>query len=161
VTIPYHKILVPLDGSELAAQAIPHAEEIARGLGAKLILTQIIETIAGFMVAPLATGGGPSVGVMVKDDEGQSQALDAAREYLERVADSLRHRKIEVEVDLDTGDPATRIVDYADANAIDLIVMSTHGRTGVGRWTHGSVTNKVLQAAPCAVMVVRPTDSPG
>jgi nucleotide-binding universal stress UspA family protein len=56
-----------------------------------------------------------------------------------------------------SGDPAIQIIDYADANAIDLIVMSTHGHTGMARWRFGSVANKVLQAVSCTVVVVRPS----
>lgn len=164
MSIPYKKILVPLDGSELAAQALPHAEEIARALGAKLILYQVVEVPAAFMAAPTAIGsssplvgvGVGRVGVMVGDDEGQRHAMDDAEAYLTRLVISLQHQKFDAEADMNAGDPAAYIVDYAAAHAIDLIVMSTHGRTGVGRWIYGSVANKVLQAAPCAVLVVRP-----
>jgi len=165
MTVPYKKILVPLDGSELAAQALPHAEEIARTSGAKLILSQIVDTNVEFVVAPMGSGssgssigvGAGGVGVVISNDPRQQQAIDEAKAHLERLAASLQHRKIATAVDINTGDPATRIVDYAAANDVDLIVMTTHGRTGIGRWTHGSVTNKVLQAAPCALLVVRPT----
>jgi nucleotide-binding universal stress UspA family protein len=156
-----------LDGSELATQALPHAEEIARSLGAKLILYQVVETPPGFVAAPTGTtAGGPSIAVGVGrvgvdivggDDENHLRAMNEAEAYLERLAASLHHRQIDAEIDINTGAPATYIVDYAAANAIDLMVMSTHGRTGVGRWIYGSVANKVLQAAPCAVLVVRPT----
>jgi nucleotide-binding universal stress UspA family protein len=166
MTLPYQKILVPLDGSELAAQALPHAEEIARGMGAKLILAQIVETRVGFVVAPVGTASsGPGIGrgaggfgVVVGDDLGQMAAMDEANAHLDRLAASLKHRGIDTTVDINTGDPATCIVDYAVANAVDLIVMSTHGRSGLSRWAYGSVANKVLQAAPCPVLVVRPTD---
>lgn len=167
MTIPYKKILVPLDGSELAAQALPHAEEIARAAGAKLILSQIVETNMEFVVAPVGVGssgpsvgvggGGVGVGVVIEEDPGQQQAIDEAKAHLDRLAASLQHQKIATEVDINTGDPAACIVDYAADNDVDLIVMTTHGRTGIRRWTHGSVTNKVLQAAPCAVLVIRPT----
>ena len=167
MSIPYKKILVPLDGSALAIQALPHAEEIARSLGAQLILYQVVESPAGIVAAPTGTtSGGPSVAVgvghvgmnvMGDDDERHKRAMDEAAAYLARLVTSLQHRKIAAKADMNTGDPATYIVDYAAANAIDLIVISTHGRTGVGRWIYGSVANKVLQAAPCAVLVVRST----
>lgn len=167
MSLPYQKILVPLDGSELAAQALPHAEEIARGLGAKLILYQVVAMPPGFMAAPTGTtAGGPSIAVgvgrvgvdiMGGDDENHLRAMDEAEAYLARLATSLHHRKTDADIDINTGDPATYIVDYAAANAIDLIVMSTHGRTGVQRRIYGSVATKVLQAAPCAVLIVRPT----
>lgn len=170
MSVPYQKILVPLDGSELAAQALPHAEQIAQGSGAQLILSQIVETHVGFVVAPVGTGAsgpgvgagaggiGVGVGVAVDEEQEQQQAIDEATAHLERLATSLQHRKIDTMVDVNTGDPATRIVDYAAANDVDLIVMSTHGRSGLSRWAYGSVANKVLHAAPCPVLVVRPAD---
>lgn len=160
----YKKIVVPLDGSELAAQALPHAEEIARGAGAQLILLRVVENPVRMMAAiPGLAGSGGSVGAgsigvvaVGLDSDAHRQALDDAKTALESLAASLRHRKINAVADIDTGDPASRIVDYAVANAVDLIVMSTHGRTGMARWTHGSVATKVLHAAPCAVFTVRP-----
>ncbi len=165
MTVPYQKILVPLDGSALSARALPHAEAIARGSQAKLVLTQSVGTPVEFVAVPTGMGatgtdisagvGGVGVGVTAPNEEAHSRALDEAQDYLERLATSLRHKKLDVAVDVNTGDPATSIISYAAENAVDLIVMTTHGRTGLGRWTYGSVTNKVLQAAPCPVLVVR------
>lgn len=164
MAVPYKKIVVPLDGSELAAQALPHAEEVAHGSGAQLILLRVLENPVRKLAAiPGMGGNGPGMGAGAAglvtvdlDDEEQRQALDDAKASLETLAASLRHRKINVEAEIDIGDPASRIVDYAAANRVDLIVMSTHGRSGLARWTHGSVAHKVLQAAPCAVFMVRP-----
>lgn len=168
MSVPYKTILVPLDGSDLSAQALPHAQAIAQGAQAKLVLSRITEPPTEFVAVPAGIGttgtgtgagiGNVGVGVAASDDEAHRRKLDEAQAYLERLAADLRLQKLEVAVDINTGDPATGIVDYAAANSIDLIVMSTHGRTGLGRWTYGSVTNKVLQAAPCAVLVVRPID---
>ena len=162
----YKKILVPLDGSELAAQALPHAEEIADGTGAQLILLQIVVDQRSLVVTQTTSGMSGSgvlvgaVGVNVipapQSQDIHNQAMDEAKRDMDELAVSLRHRKIDATSDIDTGDPATCILDYAAANEIDLIVMSTHGRTGVRRWAYGSVANKVLQAASCAVLIVRP-----
>ena len=162
----YKKILVPLDGSELAAQALAHAEEIAHNAGAKLVLLRVLENPLRFLTA-LPSMGGQGIGVgagasamsvvaLTRDDAARRQALDDAKQGLDEVAGSLQHRKVETETEIDIGDPASMIVDYAAAHDVDLIVMSTHGRTGIKRWAYGSVANKVLQAAPCAVFVVRP-----
>lgn len=169
MTATYTKILVPLDGSELAAQALPRAEELARETGAQLILLRVLETSTSFLTA-LPTAGGPGMGsgtglntigvvAINRDDAGHQQILDDAKESLDDLAASLRHRKVAAEAEIDTGDPATQIVDYAATHAVDLIVMSSHGRTGLARLTHGSVASKVRQAATCEVMVVRPVFS--
>lgn len=162
----YKKILVPLDGSDLAAQALPHAEKIAADSGAKLILLRVVENNPHFALAPAAmVGAGLTTGVgtgnvglvmLPTDDDAHRQAMDEAKQSLDLLAEELRYRQIDAEASIDTGDPATQIVDYAADNGVDLIVMSTHGRTGIRRWTYGSVAAKVLQAAPCAVMIVRP-----
>lgn len=165
----YTKILVPLDGSELAAQALPQAEEIARKMGAPLILFRVLEDSVRLMAA-LPTPGGMGIGggagatmlgvVSVNvDDEAHRQAATDASEALDELATSLHHRKVAAEAVIDTGDPAKQIVAYADAHDVDLIVMSSHGRTGLARLAYGSVANKVLQTAPCEVMVVRATSN--
>ena len=99
--------------------------------------------------------GGGSISSLA-DEISHIQAMDIDKRTVDDLATSLQHRKICAEGDIDTGDPAMRILHYAEANHMDLIVMSTHGRTGLSRWVYGSVANKVLQAAPCPVMVVRP-----
>ncbi|MEZ4868547.1 MAG: universal stress protein [Caldilineaceae bacterium] len=167
MSIPYRKILVPLDGSEFALQALPHAEAIARGLGAQLIVFEVVQDptlLLGIASGVGMTGsgggvGGGAIGVapFPADAETHTKAMDEAKEALDELVTSLRHRKINAVADIDAGNPAAKIIDYATEHEIDLIVMSSHGRTGVQRWTYGSVANKVLHAAPCALLVVRPT----
>jgi len=165
----YTKILVPLDGSELAAQALPRAEELARETGAQLILFRVLEDSVRLMAA-LPTPGGMGIGgaegttmlgvvSVTVDDEAHRQAVTDATEALDELATSLHHRKVDAKAEIDTGDPAKQIVAYADAHDVDLIVMSSHGRTGLARLAYGSVANKVLQTAPCEVMVVGATSN--
>jgi nucleotide-binding universal stress UspA family protein len=74
---------------------------------------------------------------------------------LEELSINLRFHHIAVKPIVQVGQAADEIVDYAQAHPIDLIVMSTHGRTGVQRWLMGSVASKVMAAAPCPVLLVR------
>lgn len=161
--VPYTKILLPLDGSEFSAQALPHAEAIVSAHGAELILFEVIEdplrlmvTAPGISVATTGSSGIIGVGPTKPDDKFHIEAMDAAKRSLDELVTSLKHRKVNAVADIDTGDPAECIVDYAAGHDVDLIVMNTHGRTGVRRWVYGSVTRKVLEAAPCSVLVVRP-----
>ncbi|MBV7331649.1 universal stress protein [Chloroflexi bacterium TSY] len=163
MSIPYKKILLPLDGSEFAAQALPHAEAVASAHGAALILFEVINDPLRIMATPPGVGSARASGTSIvgigparADDAQHQQAMDEAQRNLGELVTSLRHRKIDAVADIDSGDPATCIVDYASAHDVDLIVMNTHGRTGIQRWAYGSVTSKVLQAAHCAVLVVRP-----
>lgn len=153
MALPYKKILLPLDGSEFSTEALPHAEEIARSSGAQLVLFQVIPDTNDVLEPAESLGVFFSIS---HDDARRNQALDIAQRYLDDLATSLRHRQIDARSDIGSGDPATAIVDHARHEEIDLIVMSTHGRTGLARWAYGSVAHKVLQAAPCAVLVVRP-----
>lgn len=161
----YKKILVPLDGSLLSAQALSHAEEIARGSHAQLILLRVVESHVKIGALPgignYGMGGGVGAGTVglidaTIDDEAHQQALNEAEAALADLVPDLHYRKVEAVVEILTGDPADRIVDYADTHDIDLIVMSTHGRSGMARWRFGSVANKVLHEASCAVVLVRP-----
>ena len=77
-----------------------------------------------------------------------------ARHYLESVAETLRAQGYNVHVRVELGEPAQEIAKVARAIAADMIVISTHGRSGISRWLFGSVTAKVLSGAPCPVLVV-------
>ena len=162
----YKKIVVPLDGSELAAQALPHAEQIARGAHAQLVLLRVVEGHVKIGAVPgmgnYGMGGGVGAGAvgLIKsaiDDPAHRQALDEAEAALTALVPDLHHRKVDAVVEVLSGDPAIQIVTYAETHDVDLIVMSTHGRSGMARWRFGSVANKVLHEASCAVVVVRPS----
>lgn len=144
----YEKIMVTLDGSTFAAQALPHALALAGVYGSELILLR---------VAPIATPlkDFVHVGSLLHGDEHQAQWLDEANEAMRVLAEELRLQKFSVTTVVEVGLPAETIIDYAEAHNVSLIVMSTHGRTGLSRWVYGSVADKVLRAAPCPVFLVR------
>lgn len=152
MTVLYQKILVPLDGSELAKQALPHAELLAQKNGATLILLQLVPHINELV----ALTHGMEFGIKALDQR-QQGLVDEASVALQHVVDDLKVHHIEAKALVDVGDPALRITNYAEVNGVDLIVMSTHGRTGIQRWVMGSVANKVVAVAPCPVLLVRPT----
>src|ERR1700674_54485 len=129
-------ILVPLDGSALAEQALPFAERVARATRARLLLARVVPP---FSAAETSIEGSIAI---------------AARENLEEVAEKLRRAEITVEVALREGDAATQIVRTVEAGDADLIIMSTHGRSGVGRWLYGSVADAVIRMAQVPVMLI-------
>jgi nucleotide-binding universal stress UspA family protein len=144
------RILVPLDGSEIGEAAIPLVKPLARDLGAELVLFQA--------VAPIRVSAAQfedSWADIVQQDE--EARRDAIAVYLEEIGKSLREDGLNVSIAIGSGSPADQIIDYADSSAIDLIGMSTHGRSGIGRWVLGSVTDKVLHAGNTPVLVVRAT----
>jgi len=136
----FNKILVPLDGSRVGEGAVPHAEAIARKWEAQLVLIHVVEP------APWPTTNN----VITARDEKQVQA---ALTYLDGFMTKMRDRNFRVNIHLATGYPAEEITRYVDANAVDLIAISTHGRSGVGRWAIGSVTDKLLYSCNIPILV--------
>lgn len=144
----YQNILVPLDESELAELAIPHAKELAKRYNSRITLMEVAE--ARFICTEPGVGGPVVVELM-----DYNQLLAEAKQYLEKMADLLRKEGLTVDTVVKTGDPASWICDYADAEKIDLIVMSTHGRSGISRWVYGSVADRVLRGAKTPVLLIR------
>lgn len=144
--VEYKKIMVTLDGSDFAAQALPLAQTLAKNFAADLILFRAVPAM-DVMSAPLQ--------VVQFMDERQQRMVNEATEVMESLAQSLEHQGVRTEAVIEVGDAAEAIVDYAKDHEVDLIVMSTHGRTGLARWVYGSVAHKVLQGAPCSVFLVR------
>jgi len=141
------RILVPLDGSEIAEQVLPQVRSLARAVGAEVMLFRV----AVEQPATMITGDWfflPGDGQFA-DEEQKAQA------YLEQVAVSLRGEGIQVSTATGVGPVASAIIDYAQANHIDLIAMCTHGRTGLARWAFGSVADKVLRAGGTPILLVR------
>ncbi len=142
------KILVPLDGSGPGESAIPYAEALAQASGAELVLAQVLE--------PAITWGSYEGYASYRAPEDWETRKASATAYLDDVGKQLKERGITASSVVVLGSPAEQIIDYAKANSIDLIAMSTHGRSGIGRWVFGSVADKVLHAGDTPVLVVRP-----
>jgi nucleotide-binding universal stress UspA family protein len=147
-------ILVPLDGSELSERALLYAESIIEEDG-HMILMLVVEPV-DVIIGPSGFAGGPALipGVTQSEYE-QEEIVKHAQDYLSQIATKINKTKIEIETIVQVGKPEDEIVDFATNSSIDAIVMSTHGRTGLSRWFMGSVTQKVLGAAPCPVFVIR------
>ena len=140
----YKRVLIPLDGSALAEQALPHAVSQARHFQAELILLRVVE--------PFAHARGMSLSVLKKMKQ---QAHAWAGEYLESlVADSEEQGVLVQKVTID-GRPHTAIAEFAESNQVDLIVMSTRGQSGLNRWLMGSVADRVVRGAKIPVLLVR------
>jgi nucleotide-binding universal stress UspA family protein len=155
----YAHILTPLDGSAVAAQALEHAVAIALHSQAKLTLVQVIPDVTTVATESVT----PPVGTMSFEKFATSYDLSSmqeawineARGALHESVDRLAAAGVNATSIVLQGSPAEAILSYAEAEAIDLIVMSTHGRGGVARLIYGSVATQVLRSAPCPVLVVR------
>lgn len=140
-------VILPLDGSPLAEGAREHAVNCCTALGAELLLVRVVKPIA--LYASEGVAATLTYDPMV-DLEGEAEA------YLERQEASLRGGSLkEVRHRVLIGDPAQQIVRLAEKTEGSLVVMSTHGRSGLARWAVGSVTEKVVRHSGRPVLVVR------
>ena len=154
----YRKILLTHDSSELADTAITHAAEIARATGASVLVLHAVDSVADAMVQMTAgsTWGATEATVQVAEQAVAAQR-DEAEQTLERVATALRAAGVvNVSTLVVEGDAGTAIVDTAQREACDVIVMATHGRSGIVRTLLGSVADHVVRHAGCAVLLCRP-----
>ena len=148
----YKKILVPLDESELSEHALGPLMEVATSPSdVHVILLEVVE--------PPTTlyAGGP--GAISAAQESQQQAEATAAAYLGKIASRLKKKKLSVKTAVVVGIPADVILDYAHQKRVDLIIMSTHGRSGISRWFFGSVAEKVTRHATTPVLISPPHGS--
>ena len=137
----FHKILIPLDGSKEAEKAIDYALPLAKQLDSKVL-------VARFVDMPFVIGGYPV------PRETIDQELSLTRHYLEHMKAKLEAEGLPVEISSPHLEPAAGILQLAESEGIDLIVMTSHGRTGLTRFFIGSVAERVCRHACCPVLIV-------
>jgi nucleotide-binding universal stress UspA family protein len=142
------KILVPLDGSALAECSLQNLKIVTAGESpAEVILLKVVEPInpsdahiwaqAGYMFADL-----------------MNRKKDDASAYLSHIVETLAKTGISARAEVVSGMPAESILDFADKNNVDLILISTHGRSGISRWAFGSVADRVVSHAKIPVLLI-------
>jgi nucleotide-binding universal stress UspA family protein len=149
------KILVPLDGSQLAERVLEPALALAEAVQSDVVLLRIVpgrEPLPESMT-PSGEQVESALGAVVNQERVDAEA------YLQRVYGDQPNQRLFFDVQSTEGDVADAIISYADEHNIDLITMSSHGRSGIGRWLHGSVAEKVLRGANCATLIVRAPQS--
>jgi nucleotide-binding universal stress UspA family protein len=145
----FNKIVVPLDGSPLAEQALPTALALATAFDSEIYLIHIV---TNYLVPPY--GIDYQLGESFRD-----VALRESHDYLTKIKANLQaDYPGPVETRVIEGLVAENILDFADYQSADVIIMGTHGRSGIGRWVFGSIAERVLRAAPCPVLLIRADD---
>lgn len=134
-------LLVPHDGSDLADRVLPYVAGLARRAGGRVVL-----------VRATAPGGFPTF----PSEEAHRAAIRLDQEGLDAVAEKLRDDGLAVEAHVEADDPARAILAAAERHGADLIALSTHGRSGLGRWVYGSVADRVLRHADVPVLLIPP-----
>lgn len=155
----YEHLLVALDGSQAAERVLEHAEALAKAFGSDITLLRAM--LSPEMVIAETSTGDAAVGQVAPTVDPQP-VLDAdhssVREYLDQIAERLRHHNLNVTIDSTEGPANTVIVERAKDLGVSLILMTTHGRGGLGRMVFGSTADSVLRHAPCPVLLVRITE---
>lgn len=156
----FQRILVPLDGSRLSAQALPYSVEIAKRFDSEVILVRVIPP-AGLVIAPQISAMEGSVATDLIAQEAQVKDVDNAahaKRYLMNWVQSLKAQGVKCSYQVTIGTPAKSIMELIDAQQIELIVMMSHGKGWFKRALIGSVAEAVLHGSNVPVLVIRPKD---
>lgn len=139
----FERVLVPLDGSSLAESVLPHVVAFAKAFGSNCKLVRVLE--------------GPATEDEVRPVDPLDWRIKKAQatSYLEEQAESLREAELDAEIVVLEGTPAARICEYAQEEGIGLIIMSSHGQSGISRWNVSSVVQKTAQRAHTSILIVR------
>jgi nucleotide-binding universal stress UspA family protein len=150
---PEKQILVPLDGSDLAEQALPYVVDHAKLSDAEVTLIRVCER--PFVVSDYAEASMP-----LNWEEHvrhiREYCKQVSTQYLGEVEKQLKDAGLKVKSEILTGNPANEIIEYANKTPYGLIVIATHGRSGLTRWAYGSVADRVLHGVSSPIFLVRP-----
>ena len=147
--------MVPLDGSELAECVLPHVEAFIEGCHVNhFVFVRVVEPVAAFY-----SGDYPISPEVMKERETAEEKI--ARDYLDLVVSRLEHESTELFSEVLVGNVASSLADFSANYEFDLILIATHGRSGVNRWVRGSIADKVLRSSNIPVLMVRAPGSEG
>jgi nucleotide-binding universal stress UspA family protein len=150
--VEFRKVVIALDGSPFAETSILYAEQLIKGAGAEVILLLVSEPP---MVPPSWSRDAESHRREYQERlaaELQQQAL----EYLEKAKTAFTRKRIKVRPHAVVGMPGETVIEFAQKENVDVVALTTHGRSGVSRWVHGSVASKIAQECERPVLLVRP-----
>lgn len=145
----YQHILVPLDGSEVAECVLPHLRAIGDGCNAKKItLVRVVE--------PLHMYGGVESGISPEERHRiDDSAKKIARTYLEQIAERLKQDGLGVDYEVPYGKVIDEIAGFVKENGVDLVILSTHGKSGVSRMVWGSMADRILRSIHVPILMIR------
>jgi nucleotide-binding universal stress UspA family protein len=146
----YKKIMVPLDGSKLAECVFPHLETIVKCDSPEVIVVQAVE--------PLSVPYGREVSQFTSLEQVKAfethQKVEAEK-YLKKIVARLRKTGVKAKAEVIYGKAGEALGDYANKNDIDLVIIATHGRSGISRWVWGSVADRLVRSVCVPVLMVR------
>ena len=141
----YTKILIPIDGSKFSENIFPQTNKFVEIFNSKILFLHVMDTrlTENFAVAK---------DIFVHEEKTARQDI---KSYFTSLENKVKESKITYELLIEKGDPAEVICDLAEKNEVDLIAMSTHGRSGISRWTVGSVADRVLRVSSKPLLLTR------
>ena len=146
----YKKIMVPLDGSNLAECVLPHVESLVKaGQVGEVVFARVAEPYNFNLMSGEEL---PKAEDIVRFD---AEARAGAEKYLQTVVDRAKTNGVSVRGEVLIGRPSVKLAEYANSGGFDLMMIATHGRSGVSRWVWGSVADRLLRAVCIPVMMVR------
>jgi nucleotide-binding universal stress UspA family protein len=155
----FKKILVALDGSRFGSRLLSYATEIAQRFGAELILLQVVKPVTPIPppdgVVPMAVSSSGAEMAAKQASEQEKINMARAKRYLSSKVRSISSN-IRASYHIVLGDPASSIIKFARKNSIDLLVIATHGRSGLKRAIMGSVADAVVRESGKPVLTIRP-----
>jgi nucleotide-binding universal stress UspA family protein len=146
----YKKIVVPLDGSKLAECVLPHVETLAKGCHVESILfVRVVEPIREIVAEDYASLSSKEMELI------HSEMSSEAEGYLQQLVRKIKYNDVKIEGKVLFGKAAETLSEYAAQTGANLIVIATHGRSGVSRWVWGSVADRILRSSCVPVLMVR------
>ena len=148
----FKKIMVPLDGSELAECVIPYIEDfIDQGRVESIVFVRVVRPV----ISPVSFED--SLTYIPEDwSKLESEKKSSAENYLKKVVSRLKQDGVKFQTEVLVGRIGDSLIDYIKANDLDLVVIATHGRSGLTQWVRGSVADKILSASHVPVLMIRP-----
>jgi nucleotide-binding universal stress UspA family protein len=151
----YQHIMVPLDGSELAECVLPHVEMIATTRKiAKITLIRVVPPLRIYSGADYGGFEAALSGTQIQQLEDSN--LKSAQDYLDKQVSRMKAMGVNAEAKVAFGIVGDELVSFAEKNKVDLVIIATHGRSGISRWVWGSVADKVLRTIKVPVLMIRP-----
>ena len=153
----YRKLLIPLDGSELAECVLPHVETLINGCGVEeIIFVRVVEPVT----LPTGTLTDGAAVFTEADAMKTRKSIDArneaeAKQYLQGMLDRFKSGGLKVDMALLRGKSADELIDYIQKSDADLVIIASHGRSGISRWIYGSVAERLLRSVCIPLLMVR------
>ena len=146
----YQKIMVPLDGSELAECVLPHVTFFLNQFqNCKATFVRVVNPV------PVSFGLETSPAFFEEAETSELAMKSSAEDYLKQIVEGFKDKAGETEIAVLMGRTAESLIDFSESQHVDLIIIATHGRSGISRWVMGSVADRILHSSHAPILMIR------